>query len=215
MVAYLSEMQSTITNLNKLQLVTIILGKAAANEQLKEELEGIIGGLTEYLNNVKQQATRQREDYDDLQREKDTLMEQLHQLEAEKSMMRYEVEEREKLQKRIDDLEKSLGEAQTLNESLRDTQNELSQRPDPEIEAKMKAALKEADKLRLALEEEQRKAQVSYIVLSDSKDDCHTERTSLVLIKMFKNYGNDYVGLFRERQQKDVICFKYAVSCRK
>nr|XP_006815277.1 PREDICTED: centriolin-like [Saccoglossus kowalevskii] len=195
MVAYLSEMQSTITNLNKLQLVTIILGKAAANEQLKEELEGIIGGLTEYLNNVKQQATRQREDYDDLQREKDTLMEQLHQLEAEKSMMRYEVEEREKLQKRIDDLEKSLGEAQTLNESLRDTQNELSQRPDPEIEAKMKAALKEADKLRLALEEEQRKAQV--------------------LIKMFKNYGNDYVGLFRERQQKDVICFKYAVSCRK
>ncbi|XP_070532103.1 centriolin-like isoform X2 [Ptychodera flava] len=134
-------------------------GKAAANEELKEELEGIVESLTEYLNNVKQQALKQRDDYEDLRREKEQLMAQLHDLEAERSMIRFEAEQNKELQRKINDLERSFSEAQTENAALRQSQTELSKRLDPDTEARLRAAAEEAEKYRAALEEEQRKAQ--------------------------------------------------------
>ncbi|XP_077986474.1 centriolin-like isoform X2 [Glandiceps talaboti] len=135
-------------------------GKAAANEELKQELEDIIEGLTEYLKNVKEQATKQRGDYDELRKEKEELMRQLHELEAERSMVRYEAEENKAAKKKLADLEKSFTEVQTENESLRRSAIELSKRPDPETESRLRAAAVELEKLQSTLNEEQRRAQV-------------------------------------------------------
>ncbi|XP_074654226.1 uncharacterized protein LOC141908208 isoform X2 [Tubulanus polymorphus] len=133
-------------------------GQAAQNDEMKAELEGIITGLQDYLWNVRKQADIQRESYNDMLREKESLVRKLQNLEGEMSMMETEAGDYKELQKRLAEMEETLQDQQDLNASL---QQQLLESPNiyQETEKKLEAAEDEISELQHALQEERQKAQ--------------------------------------------------------
>ena len=64
-----------------------ILGQVAHNEEMKQELEGIIDGLQTYLRDVNEKATNQKREYDLLLCQQEELHEKLQDLELENQQL--------------------------------------------------------------------------------------------------------------------------------
>ena len=59
----------------------------AQNEEVKEELEGIVNGLQDYLGDVQRRADSQRQDMDRLVREREELLAHIEHLQHDASRL--------------------------------------------------------------------------------------------------------------------------------
>ena len=59
------------------------IGQAAQNDEIKAELEGIIGGLQSYLTDVKHKAMDEKQQRDTMVREREHMLSQLQELEQQ------------------------------------------------------------------------------------------------------------------------------------
>ncbi|NWR33845.1 CNTRL protein, partial [Tachuris rubrigastra] len=115
-------------------------GQIATNEALKRDLESIITGLQEYLQSVKCQAKQANEECKKLQKDKESLLERLADLEEDKNNLEMVAMDAENMRKEIALLERALQEQQQINECLRDAQGKVSA-----YEAELEAQLRDRD----------------------------------------------------------------------
>ncbi|KAM9522144.1 centriolin isoform 2-T3 [Guaruba guarouba] len=115
-------------------------GQIATNEALKRDLESIIIGLQEYLESVKSQAKQADDECKELQKDKESLLERLADLEEERNNLEIVAMDAENMRKEIAMLESALREQQEINESLREAQGDISA-----YEAELEAQLRERD----------------------------------------------------------------------
>ncbi|KAM8995588.1 centriolin isoform 1-T2 [Ara ararauna] len=115
-------------------------GQIATNEALKRDLESIIIGLQEYLESVKSQAKQANDECKELQKDKESLLERLADLEEERNNLEIVAMDAENMRKEIAMLESALREQQEINESLREAQGDISA-----YEAELEAQLRERD----------------------------------------------------------------------
>ncbi|KAJ7398993.1 hypothetical protein BTVI_119499 [Pitangus sulphuratus] len=115
-------------------------GQIATNEALKRDLESIITGLQEYLQSVKCQARQANEECKKLQKDKESLLERLADLEEDKNNLEMVAMDAEKMRKEIAVLESALQEQQEVNDSLREAQGRVSA-----YEAELEAQLRDRD----------------------------------------------------------------------
>ena len=57
------------------------------NDALKQELEDVVDGLTDYLRKVQEQQAQQQREADALKKERDQLIQRLREAEAEKQQV--------------------------------------------------------------------------------------------------------------------------------
>uniref|UniRef100_A0A672TJP5 Centriolin n=1 Tax=Strigops habroptila TaxID=2489341 RepID=A0A672TJP5_STRHB len=115
-------------------------GQIATNEALKRDLESIIIGLQEYLESVKSQAKQANDECKELQKDKESLLERLADLEEERNNLEIVAMDAENMRKEIAMLESALREQQEINESLREAQGDISA-----YEAELEAQLRDRD----------------------------------------------------------------------
>ncbi|XP_062447215.1 centriolin isoform X2 [Rhea pennata] len=115
-------------------------GQIATNEALKRDLEGIIIGLQEYLASVKGQAKQASDECKELQKDKESLLQRLAELEEERNNLKIVAMDAENMRKEIAMLEGVLQEQREINESLRDAQGDISA-----YEAELEAQLRDRD----------------------------------------------------------------------
>ncbi|NXK83763.1 CNTRL protein, partial [Amazona guildingii] len=115
-------------------------GQIATNEALKRDLESIIIGLQEYLESVKRQAKQANDECKELQKDKESLLERLADLEEERNNLEIVAMDAENMRKEIAVLESALREQQEINESLREAQGDISA-----YEAELEAQLRDKD----------------------------------------------------------------------
>ncbi|NXH82366.1 CNTRL protein, partial [Edolisoma coerulescens] len=150
-------------------------GQIATNEALKRDLESIIIGLQEYLQSVKHQAKQASEECKKLQKEKESLLGRLADLEEEKNNLEVVAMDAENMRKEIAVLEGALQEQKEINESLRDAQGKVSA-----YEAELEAQLRERDaEAKQQKEEFERLKQLSQMELSALQDELEKERQLL------------------------------------
>ncbi|NXC54770.1 CNTRL protein, partial [Aleadryas rufinucha] len=150
-------------------------GQIATNEALKRDLESIIIGLQEYLQSVKHQAKQANEECKKLQKEKESLLGRLADLEEEKNNLEVVAMDAESMRKEIAVLEGALQEQREINESLRDAQGKVSA-----YEAELEAQLRERDaEAKQQKEEFERLKQLSQMELSALQDELEKERQLL------------------------------------
>uniref|UniRef100_F6VQX9 Centriolin n=1 Tax=Ciona intestinalis TaxID=7719 RepID=F6VQX9_CIOIN len=101
-------------------------GTATSDDALRQELEDIVGGLQDYLINVRRKADAQRNEFDDLLRDKERLVRRLAALEQEKSILAADVDDYGQLQAQLDALNKSMSDMNKQNSALQREANELS-----------------------------------------------------------------------------------------
>ncbi|XP_017601121.1 PREDICTED: centriolin isoform X2 [Corvus brachyrhynchos] len=150
-------------------------GQIATNEALKRDLESIIIGLQEYLQSVKHQAKQANEECKKLQKEKESLLGRLADLEEEKNNLEVVAMDAENMRKEIAVLESALQEQREISESLQDAQGKVSA-----YEAELEAQLKERDaEAKQQKEELERLKQLSQRELSALQDELEKERQLL------------------------------------
>ncbi|NWV14438.1 CNTRL protein, partial [Ptilonorhynchus violaceus] len=150
-------------------------GQIATNEALKRDLESIITGLQEYLQSVKCQAKQANEECKKLQKEKESLLKSLADLEEEKNNLEVVAMDAENMRKEIAVLESELQEQREINESLRDAQGKVSA-----YEAELEAQLRERDaEAKQQKEEFERLKQLHQMELSALQDELEKERQLL------------------------------------
>uniref|UniRef100_A0A672KSY6 Centriolin n=2 Tax=Sinocyclocheilus grahami TaxID=75366 RepID=A0A672KSY6_SINGR len=124
-------------------------GQIAANEALKCDLEGIIAGLQEYLQGVKDQAQRAKLDCRRLQREKDALQCLLCENEQQCTQLQKEALSAKSAQEELQHQQQELEDLRTENEELKQAQGQVS-----EYEAELETQLQERDTEATQLKEE-------------------------------------------------------------
>ncbi|XP_074871233.1 centriolin isoform X3 [Carettochelys insculpta] len=139
-------------------------GQIAANEALKRDLEGIIIGLQEYLENVKGQAKQASDECKELQKDKEALLQRLAELEEERNQLEIIAMDAENMRKEIAELEGALKEQQEVNESLREAQGDLSAY-EAELEAQLKVRDVEAKQQQEELERLKRLSETEHSAL--------------------------------------------------
>ncbi|NXM26870.1 CNTRL protein, partial [Oxyruncus cristatus] len=150
-------------------------GQIATNEALKRDLESIITGLQEYLQSVKCQAKQANEECKKLQKDKESLLERLADLEEDKNNLEMVAMDAENMRKEIAVLESALQEQQEINECLRDSQGKVSA-----YEAELEAQLRERDaEAKQQKEEFERLKQLSQMELSALQAELEKERQVL------------------------------------
>ncbi|XP_065593258.1 centriolin [Cyrtonyx montezumae] len=150
-------------------------GQIAANEALKRDLESIITGLQEYLESVKHQAKQANDECKELQKDKESLLQRLADLEDERNSLKIAVMDAEKMRKEIAMLEGALQEQREINESLRGAQRNISA-----YEAELEAQLRDRDtEANQQKEELERLKQLSQMELSALQAELEKERQAL------------------------------------
>ncbi|XP_072176685.1 centriolin-like [Diadema setosum] len=148
-------------------------GQANLNDELRDELQAIVGGLTEYLNQVRGQVSDQQRENAKLQQDREELRRQLAEaLDREKTK---ESKEIEALHKKLQDAEEALGFLETENQALQHSQLELT-RQDPERDARLKAAQEEVKQLKNSLRKQQQKAEAERAALEEELAASHFEQ---------------------------------------
>ncbi|XP_037735296.1 centriolin isoform X1 [Chelonia mydas] len=150
-------------------------GQIAANEALKRDLEGIIIGLQEYLESVKDQAKQASDECRELRKDKETLLQRLAELEEERNQLEIVAMDAENMRKEIAELECALQEQREVNESLREAQGDLSAY-EAELEAQLKVKDVEANQQK---EELERLKQLSQMEHSTLQAELEKERQAL------------------------------------
>ncbi|NWR57617.1 CNTRL protein, partial [Bucorvus abyssinicus] len=150
-------------------------GQIATNEALKRDLESIIIGLQEYLESVKCQAKRASDECNELQKDKESLLQRLANLEEERNNLEIVAMDAENMRKEITMLEGALQEQREMNESLREAQGNLSA-----YEAELEAQLRDRDvEANQHKEELERLKQLSQMELSALQAELEKERQAL------------------------------------
>ncbi|KFQ34661.1 Centriolin, partial [Merops nubicus] len=150
-------------------------GQIATNEALKRDLESIILGLQEYLEGVKCQAKRANEECKELQKDKESLLQRLADLEEERNNLEIVAMDAENMRKEITMLEGALQEQREINESLRDAQGNISA-----YEAELEAQLRDRDtEANQHKEELERLKQLSQMELSALQAELEKEKQAL------------------------------------
>ncbi|KAK2911620.1 hypothetical protein Q8A67_003753 [Cirrhinus molitorella] len=124
-------------------------GQIAANEALKRDLEGIISGLQEYLQGVKDQARRAQLDCKQLRREKDALQHLLCEKELQCTQLEKEAKDAISAQEELQHQQEELEDLRKENEELKQAQGQVS-----EYEAELENQLKDRDTEATRLKEE-------------------------------------------------------------
>ncbi|NXD74844.1 CNTRL protein, partial [Halcyon senegalensis] len=150
-------------------------GQIATNEALKRDLESIIIGLQEYLESVKCQAKRASDECKELQKEKESLLQRLADLEEERSNLEIVAMDAENMRKEITMLKGALEEQREINASLREAQGNTSAH-EAELEAQLRDRDTEAKQHR---EELERLKQVSQMELSALQAELEKEKQAL------------------------------------
>nr|XP_009679355.1 PREDICTED: centriolin isoform X2 [Struthio camelus australis] len=150
-------------------------GQIATNEALKRDLEGIIIGLQEYLESVKGQAKQASDECKELQKDKESLLQRLAELEEERNNLEIVAMDAENMRKEIAMLKGALQEQQEINESLRDAQGDISA-----YEAELEAQLRDRDtEANQQKEELERLKQLSQMERSALQAELEKERQAL------------------------------------
>ncbi|NWV22614.1 CNTRL protein, partial [Origma solitaria] len=150
-------------------------GQIATNEALKRDLESIITGLQEYLQSVKCQAKQANKECKKLQKEKESLLGRLADLEEEKNNLEVVAIDAENMRKEIAMLKSALQEQREINESLQDAQGKVSA-----YEAELEAQLRERDaEAKQQKEEFERLKQLSHMELSALQDEVEKKKQLL------------------------------------
>ncbi|NWI22478.1 CNTRL protein, partial [Sula dactylatra] len=150
-------------------------GQIATNEALKRDLESIIIGLQEYLESVKCQAKQANEECKELQKDKESLLQRLADLEEERNNLEIVAMDAENMRKEMTMLESALQEQREINESLRDAQGDISA-----YEAELEAQLRDRDAEASQQKEElERLKQLSQMELSALQAELEKERQAL------------------------------------
>ncbi|XP_034272524.1 centriolin isoform X3 [Pantherophis guttatus] len=126
-------------------------GQIAANEALKKDLEEVILGLQEYLENIKSQTKQATDECKDLRKEKEALLKRLEEVEEERNQLEIVAIDAENLRKETANLERALQQQRELNEALQEAQGEISAY-EAELEAELKARDTEASQQKEELE---------------------------------------------------------------
>ncbi|KAM6371902.1 centriolin [Pluvialis apricaria] len=150
-------------------------GQIATNEALKRDLESIIIGLQEYLESVKCQAKQANDECKELQKDKESLLQRLADLEEERNNLEIVAMDAENMRKEITMLEGALQEQREINESLRDAQGGISAY-EAELEAQLRDREAEANQQK---EEFERLKQLSQMELSALQAELEKERQAL------------------------------------
>ncbi|KAG9354507.1 hypothetical protein JZ751_001217 [Albula glossodonta] len=159
-------------------------GQIAANEALKQDLEGVIAGLQEYLHGVKCQARHAQAECHQLQRERDTLQRRLRESEEHCSQLEIVAMDAENAREEVSQLEQEL-------DRLRDSQGQISA-----YEAELEAQLKQRDTKAGKLQEELgRLRRLSQMEQSALQAELEKERQA-------KENALVQVQLISERQQE-------------
>ncbi|XP_016341825.1 centriolin-like [Sinocyclocheilus anshuiensis] len=124
-------------------------GQIAANDALKRDLEGIISGLQEYLQGMKDQARRAQLDCSRLQREKDALQRFLCEKELQCTQLEKEALSSTSAQEELQCQQQVLEDLRKENEELKQAQGQVS-----EYEAELETQLQERDTEATQLKEE-------------------------------------------------------------
>ncbi|XP_037255521.1 centriolin isoform X2 [Falco rusticolus] len=150
-------------------------GQIATNEALKRDLESIITGLQEYLESVKCQAKQTNDECKKLQKDKESLLERLADLEEERNNLEIVAMDAENMKKEIKMLESALQEQQEINEILREAQKDTSI-----YEAELEAQLRDKDtEVGQQKEELERLKRLSQMELSALQAELEKERQLL------------------------------------
>ncbi|NXN44056.1 CNTRL protein, partial [Rhinoptilus africanus] len=150
-------------------------GQIATNEALKRDLESIILGLQEYLESVKCQAKQANDECKELQKDKESLLQRLSDLEKERNNLEIVAMDAENMRQEIIMLEGALQEQREINESLRDAQGDISA-----YEAELEAQLRDRDtEANQQKEELERLKQLSQMELSALQAELEKERQAL------------------------------------
>ncbi|NXC41845.1 CNTRL protein, partial [Penelope pileata] len=150
-------------------------GQIATNEALKRDLESIIVGLQEYLESVKYQAKQANDECKELQKDKESLLQRLADLEDERNSLEIVAMDAENMRKEIAMLEGALQEQREINEALRDAQGDVSA-----YEAELEAQLRDRDtEANQQKEELERLKQLSQMELSALQAELEKERQAL------------------------------------
>lgn len=84
---------------NTFNSLCISAGQIATNEALKRDLESIIIGLQEYLEGVKHQAKQANDECKELQKDKESLLQRLADLEDERNSLKMVMMDAENMRK--------------------------------------------------------------------------------------------------------------------
>ncbi|NXC67584.1 CNTRL protein, partial [Anhinga anhinga] len=150
-------------------------GQIATNEALKRDLESIIIGLQEYLESVKRQAKQANDECKELQKDKESLLQRLADLEEERNNLEIVAMDAENMRKEITMLESALQEQREINESLRGVQGDISAYG-AELEAQLRDRDTEANQQK---EELERLKQLSQMEVSALQAELEKERQAL------------------------------------
>uniref|UniRef100_H2YWP8 Centriolin n=1 Tax=Ciona savignyi TaxID=51511 RepID=H2YWP8_CIOSA len=152
---------------------------STSDDALRQELEDIVGGL-QYLLNVRRKADAQRNEFDELLRDKERLVRRLAALEHEKSMLAADVDDYSQLQQQLDALNMSMSDMNKQNSALQREANELSTH-DAELQKQLEAAESRIRELHGAMEESETKG----------KDDREALGRQMEEIAMLQNKVGD------------------------
>ncbi|XP_015744996.1 centriolin isoform X1 [Python bivittatus] len=139
-------------------------GQIAANEALKKDLEEVIIGLQEYLENVKSQTKQATDECKELRKDKEGLQKRVEELEEERNQLEIVAIDAENLRRETANLERALQEQRELNEALQEAQGEISAY-EAELEAELKARDAEASQQKEELEKLKQIIQVEHSAL--------------------------------------------------
>ncbi|XP_043845200.1 centriolin isoform X1 [Dromiciops gliroides] len=139
-------------------------GQIAANEALKKDLESIISGLQDYLENVKGQVTKVQDECKTLQNDKEILLQKVTKLEEEKIELEVAAMEAENMRKELAEMELLLQEHQEANLSLQQTQKDLSAY-EAELEAQLRAKEAESNQHKEEVEKLKQLKQLEHLTL--------------------------------------------------
>ncbi|XP_023557331.1 centriolin isoform X2 [Octodon degus] len=150
-------------------------GQIATNEALKKDLEGVISGLQEYLGTIKGQATQAQNECRKLQEENEILLQRLTEVEQERNELEIVAMDAENMRKELAELESALQEQHEVNESLQQTQGDLSAY-EAELETQLRLRDDEANQLK---EELDKLTRVTQLEQSALQAELEKERQSL------------------------------------
>ncbi|XP_063423484.1 centriolin-like isoform X6 [Mytilus trossulus] len=150
-----------------------------ANDNLRQELDEIVGGLQGYLANVKNQGMKRQRDYESVLGEKAVLQQKVGKLEQELAILDTEAKRFKEMEKRLGEMELTLQNQEDMNRSLED-QLHKTRHLDAEHQDRMENTHKELSDLKRQLKESEKRAQNERMVMESQMvaEKAKTQETS-------------------------------------
>ncbi|CAG2249623.1 CNTRL [Mytilus edulis] len=151
-----------------------------ANDNLRQELDEIVGGLQGYLANVKNQGMKRQRDYESVLGEKAVLEQKVGKLEQELAILDTEAKRFKEMEKRLGEMELTLQNQEDMNRSLED-QLHKTRHLDAEHQDRMENTHKELSDLKRQLKEAEKRAQFNERMVMESQmvaEKAKTQETS-------------------------------------